>query len=96
MSSGTWSNGSSCSSTAPGPWPALGGPTATCDEGDSDGLRTLLDLPFHEARALWTDRFERTYLRTKLEGANGVVLHAAESAEIPRQTFHRLMRKHGI
>ena len=35
-------------------------------------------------------------LEVALESTGGVVLRAAEAAEIPRQTFHRLMRKHGI
>jgi DNA-binding NtrC family response regulator len=70
-----------------------GSPTA---QPDRDGFDALLDLPFHDARDRWTDRFEREYLRARLERASGVVLHAAENAEIPRQTFHRLMKKHGL
>ena len=34
--------------------------------------------------------------RAVQSGSGGVVLRAAEAAGIPRQTFHRLMRKHGI
>ncbi len=59
-------------------------------------IDALYGLPFHEGRAQWTERFERAYLEEKLRGADGVVLRAAEAAQIPRQTFHRLMKKHGI
>lgn len=59
-------------------------------------IEALLGLPFHEARTRWTEQFERNYLEAKLKASSGVVLRAAEQAEIPRQTFHRLMRKHGL
>jgi two-component system response regulator AtoC len=75
---------------------ALLGPTAdgrADTEAEVDGV---IDRPYHEARALWAERFERAYLEARLEAAGGVVLRAAESAGIPRQTFHRLMRKHGL
>jgi DNA-binding NtrC family response regulator len=75
---------------------ALGGPTSTAASHQDEGLGPLLELPFHEARSEWTERFEKVYLKAKLDAAGGVVLHAAESANIPRQTFHRLMRKHGL
>jgi transcriptional regulator with GAF, ATPase, and Fis domain len=56
----------------------------------------LLGLPFHLARGRWNDHFERTYLANVLDRCAGVVTRAAERAEIPRQTFHRLMKKHGL
>ncbi len=70
-----------------------GGPS---EENSQEGIGGLLELPFHEARTRWTERFERSYLKAKLEQTGGVVLHAAESANIPRQTFHRLMKKHAL
>ncbi|MBN2360435.1 MAG: sigma 54-dependent Fis family transcriptional regulator [Deltaproteobacteria bacterium] len=56
----------------------------------------LLELPFHRARQLLNDRFEREYLTAVLERARGVVAQAAKLADIPRQTFHRLMAKHKL
>lgn len=56
----------------------------------------LMRIPFHEARRIWIDRFEKTYLTSVLDNADGVVAHAAEKAEIPRQTFHRLLTKHEL
>ena len=66
--------------------------------GRSSGqeAQDLLGLPFHEARRAWTDRFEKVYLSSMLDGHNGVVSQAAEAAGIPRQTFHRLMAKHRL
>jgi transcriptional regulator with GAF, ATPase, and Fis domain len=56
----------------------------------------LMNLPFHEARGRWVDRFEQAYLQTLLAASDGVVARAARAAGIPRQTFHRLMTKHGL
>jgi DNA-binding NtrC family response regulator len=72
------------------------GAAADSSGGASAEMDALLGLPFHEARTRWTEHFEKTYLEAKLKASAGVVLRAAEQAEIPRQTFHRLMRKHGL
>ncbi len=64
--------------------------------GATAGIGSLLELPFHEARTAWQDRFERQYLTLQLERAGGVVAHAAGQSGLPRQTFHRLLRKHGL
>ena len=53
-------------------------------------------LPYHEARQRVLDEFERGYVATALEAAGGVVAHAAARAGLPRQTFHRFLRRHGI
>jgi transcriptional regulator of acetoin/glycerol metabolism len=56
----------------------------------------LAELPFHEARRRWQEIFERQYLTTQLDRSQGVVTRAAESAGLPRQSFHRLLRRHGL
>jgi DNA-binding NtrC family response regulator len=56
----------------------------------------LSELPFHEARQRWQEWFERQYLAAQLERASGNVSQAARQAAIPRQTFHRLLRRHGL
>ena len=53
-----------------------------------------VDVPFHEARREWTDRFEKAYLSAILDACNGVVSRAAKKAGIARQTFYRLLEKH--
>jgi len=60
------------------------------------GEEDLMQLPFHDARQRWTDRFEREYLMAMLDANRGVVAQAARMAGIPRQTFHRLMTKHRL
>jgi transcriptional regulator with GAF, ATPase, and Fis domain len=65
-------------------------------EHPASGVQQYLHLPFHEGRRRWQDLFEREYLRHQLERAEGVVLHAASEAQLPRPSFHRLMRKHGL
>jgi DNA-binding NtrC family response regulator len=55
-----------------------------------------LDVPFHEARRLATEKFEKAYLEAALDAASGVVTQAARTADLPRQTFHRLLTKHKI
>jgi transcriptional regulator with GAF, ATPase, and Fis domain len=56
----------------------------------------LIGVPFHEARRRWQESFERQYLIAQLERAGGVVTRAAELADLPRQTFHRFLRRHGL
>jgi two-component system, NtrC family, nitrogen regulation response regulator GlnG len=67
---------------------------AAADAAPSIGA--LLALPFHEARRRWQDLFERQYLSALVQKAGGVVARAAAAAGLPRQTFHRLLRQHGL
>jgi DNA-binding NtrC family response regulator len=59
-------------------------------------IGALAELPFHEARQRWQDGFERQYLAAQLERTGRNVSQAARQAQIPRQTFHRLLRRHGL
>ena len=62
-------------------------------DGGTDGVTSL---PFGQAKRLVIDRFEEAYLRAYLERSGGVVAEAARAAEVPRPSFHRLLRKHGL
>ena len=42
------------------------------------------------------DRFERAYLTSVLRKAGGDVSLAATTAQVPRGTFYRLLKKHGL
>jgi DNA-binding NtrC family response regulator len=65
--------------------------------GGGDGsAAALVDLGYHEAKGRVLDRFERAYLGALLAREGGVIARAAERAGVPRQTFHRLIRKHGL
>jgi transcriptional regulator with GAF, ATPase, and Fis domain len=67
--------------TSPAPAPTIG---------------ALVEQSFHEGRSRWQDIFERQYLTAQMARNNQVVKAAAKSADLPRQTFHRLLRKHGL
>jgi DNA-binding NtrC family response regulator len=56
----------------------------------------LAALPYHDARQRVLDEFERGYVSAALAEAAGVVAHAAERAGLPRQTFHKFLRRHGL
>jgi transcriptional regulator with PAS, ATPase and Fis domain len=53
----------------------------------------LSHLPYHEARRLVLDRFERAYLPKVLEKAGGVVARAAEHAQVARPSFYRMLER---
>ena len=54
------------------------------------------DLPFHEARRMWTERFEREYLAKLLATHGDNISEVARIAGISRQSCYRLMEKHGL
>jgi DNA-binding NtrC family response regulator len=56
----------------------------------------LTHLPYHEAKDRLLEAFERHYVTALLAEEGGVVARAAERAGVPRQTFFRLIRKHGL
>ncbi|MEM6731653.1 MAG: sigma 54-interacting transcriptional regulator [Myxococcota bacterium] len=68
---------------------------ASSQSQDSDASQ-LFELPFHDAKIRWLDEFERAYLKHHLERAQGNVSEAARSADIARQSVHRLIKKHGL
>jgi len=55
--------------------------------------RTWGDLPYHEARKRAVDVFEQEYVRDVLERAGGVVVRAAELANVSRPTFYRMLER---
>jgi DNA-binding NtrC family response regulator len=82
---------------------ALGRAPIDRDNDESSGARMrrdvamlLVALPYHEAKERVLDSFEKTYLTEHLRAANGVVTRAAQRAALPRQSFHRMLRRLGI
>ena len=51
---------------------------------------------FMAARKRSMSQFEAAYLRVALDRAGGNVSRAAETAEVDRKTFYRLLRKHNL
>ncbi|MFW6079662.1 MAG: sigma-54 interaction domain-containing protein, partial [Gemmatimonadota bacterium] len=54
------------------------------------------DRPFHEAKEMAVDTFERAYLRTLMAESDGNISRAARKADVSRKTIHRLLRKHDL
>ncbi|MEM9692702.1 MAG: helix-turn-helix domain-containing protein, partial [Myxococcota bacterium] len=85
-----------------GPHAAPGQPTAgggmghasPPDNEDVDGH--LLELPYHEAKDAWVERFERSYVTTALSRAGGNVSQAARDAKVDRRHLQRLMSRYDI
>ncbi|MGZ3456867.1 MAG: AAA family ATPase, partial [Polyangiales bacterium] len=50
-------------------------------------------LPFHEARRIAMERFERAYFPKVLARAGGVVSRAAQLAEVARPSFYRMLER---
>ncbi len=56
----------------------------------------LSSVVFQEARKAWIDEFEKRFIQKRLRENRGNVTNAAKQARLQRQSFQRLMRKHGI
>ena len=56
----------------------------------------LASLPYREAIATERERTTREYLVALLTDLQGNVTQAAERAGIERESFHRLMKRHGV
>ncbi|MCC7381929.1 MAG: sigma 54-interacting transcriptional regulator [Deltaproteobacteria bacterium] len=54
------------------------------------------DVPFHEAKQQWTERFEREYLARLLEKHGGNVTEVARASGLSRQSCYRLIEKFGL
>jgi DNA-binding NtrC family response regulator len=60
------------------------------------GAPILAGKTYHQAKDESVDAFERSYLKALLDSTSGNVTRASEIAEVPRQTLHRLIAKHGL
>jgi transcriptional regulator of acetoin/glycerol metabolism len=56
----------------------------------------LLDLPFHEGKRVWTERFEREYLARMLARCGGNISEVARVTGLSRQSCHRLLSRYGL
>jgi transcriptional regulator with PAS, ATPase and Fis domain len=61
--------------------------------GSNRALGDLWALPYHEAKRRALDLFDQAYLPKILEQAGGVVARAAELAQVPRPSFHRMLAR---
>jgi DNA-binding NtrC family response regulator len=57
---------------------------------------TVADLPYKQALGLARDRATREYVIALLKSVKGNVTQAAERAGLERESFHRLLKRHGV
>jgi transcriptional regulator with PAS, ATPase and Fis domain len=57
------------------------------------GRPELAELPYHEARRIVLEEFERDYVPRVLDRAGGVMTKAAELAEVARPSFYRMVER---
>jgi DNA-binding NtrC family response regulator len=69
---------------------------STPDARDGGGFEIRTELPFHDAKEIWTDIFEKTYLTKLLQVHNNNVSAAARTSGIDRRHLQRLMVKHDL
>lgn len=75
---------------------ASGAARAMSDSESARSPSALASLPYREAIAAERDRATREYLIALLRDVHGNVTQAAERAGIERESFHRLMKRHGV
>jgi transcriptional regulator with GAF, ATPase, and Fis domain len=59
----------------------------------ADASARLVSLPYHEAKRQALEAFDATYFPAVLDRAGGVVARAAELADVPRTSFHRMLSR---
>ena len=55
-----------------------------------------IDLPFHEGKQTWIERFEREYLSRLLKRCGGNISELGRVSKLSRQSCHRLLKRHGL
>jgi transcriptional regulator with PAS, ATPase and Fis domain len=65
-------------------------------EGGGPGPFIADHLPFKDAKERWIDYFEVRYLKDLLQRNGRNISRSAQEAGVPRQTLHRLIRKHDL
>ncbi|MEM9292672.1 MAG: sigma-54-dependent Fis family transcriptional regulator [Acidobacteriota bacterium] len=75
-------------------------PTTTASEDSTVGTlnppKELLDLDFKQAKARWTESFERAYLEQALRATRGNISAAARRAGLDYKNFYNKMRTLGL
>ncbi len=69
------------------------GAALPCADSLPSGYEIRTDLPFHDAKEIWNEHFERTYLSGLLSANSGNVAASARDAGIDRRHLQRLMVK---
>jgi transcriptional regulator of acetoin/glycerol metabolism len=56
----------------------------------------MLDMSFRQFQEKLKEHYEKAYLSAVLDSCNGVMSWAAKKADLPRQTFYRLVAKYKL
>jgi len=72
---------------------AIHAPGSENKAGVLGGLGDLSSLPYHEAKRRVLEAFDRAYFPSVLARTGGVVAKAAELAQVPRPSFHRMLSR---
>jgi DNA-binding NtrC family response regulator len=72
------------------------GERAPAERAAEVGVPLPLELPFHEGKRTWTERFEREYLACGLARAGGNISELARASGLSRQSCHRLLARYGL
>jgi ActR/RegA family two-component response regulator len=62
-------------------------------EGLAAATAARFDLPYKEAKRLWTDAFDEAYIRKLLDAHGGNVSAAARTAGIDRKSIQRILAR---
>jgi DNA-binding NtrC family response regulator len=68
----------------------------TADSAKRTAPAPGLELSFREGKEAVIAEYERSYLASLLEWANGNVSRAARKAKVDRMSLYRLMERHGV
>ncbi|MFQ5873606.1 MAG: sigma-54 interaction domain-containing protein [Dehalococcoidia bacterium] len=71
-------------------------PPSIWEKSHKPAGEALVNLPYHEAAQAAAHDFSKTYLVAVLKRHQGNVTQAAKDAGIERESFHRLLKKHGL
>ncbi len=85
--------------TAPGETSPIASATKEASKGEarSDGLdASIFDLPYHEAKDAYVERFDRAFTEEALRRSSGNVSKAARDAGVDRRHLQRLMVRFGV
>ncbi len=73
---------------------AVAAPRATPASGELDS--SIFDLPYHEAKEAYVERFDRAFTEEALRKSGGNVSKAARDAGVDRRHLQRLMVRFGV
>ncbi len=90
--------GDPCGNTRTSTPAPLAAPTRESPPGGGSEveLRALTELPYHEAKDAWTERFDRAFVEEVLKRSGGNVSKAARDAGVDRRHLQRLMARFGL